>query len=75
MCVCEHACVKFCLCLYIYRIYTPIVAAATINFSLVPVRLLFEGGSYYFPHPLNDSVTPVLRSREYLTTYFYEGLQ
>ena len=36
---------------------------------------LFEGSSYYFPHPLND---PVLHSREYIfsrTTYFYEGLQ
>ena len=47
-------------------VFTRIVAAATINFSLIPVRLLIEGGSYYFPHPLNDSITPVLRSREYL---------
>ena len=62
MCVCEHACVC-------NTVFTQIVAAATINFSLVPVRLLFEGGSYYFPHALNDSVTPVLRSREYLFSH------
>ena len=30
----------------IYTVFTRIVAAATINFSLVPVRLLIEGGSY-----------------------------
>ena len=29
-----------------YTVFTRIVAAATINFSLVPVRLLIEGGSY-----------------------------
>ena len=29
-----------------HTIFTRIVAAATINFSLVPVRLLIEGGSY-----------------------------
>ena len=64
--------------MFVYTVFTRTVAAATINFSLVPVRLLFEGGSYYFPHALNDSVTPVLCSREYLfshTTYFDEGLQ
>ena len=31
-------------------VFTRIVAAATINYSLVPVRLLFEGGSYYTFH-------------------------
>ena len=29
-----------------HTVYTQIVAVATINFSLIPVRLLIEGGSY-----------------------------
>ena len=37
------------------------------------MRLLIEGGSYYFPHSLNDSITPVLRSREYLLHTFMRG--
>ena len=53
-----------------FRDYSIIICAATNR-----GRLLFEGGSYYFPHPLNDSITPVLCSREYLFSHFYEGLQ
>ena len=32
--------------IYVYTVFTRILAAATINFSRAQVRLLIEGGSY-----------------------------